>query len=58
MADKGKRGDDGNTKIWISWEKEKAFRWNKKHFKGYYLLIKKNSWHKLEWLYEPVIRKV
>ena len=32
MADKGKRGDDRNAKIWISWEKEKAFRWNKKHF--------------------------
>ena len=35
MADKGKRADDGNTKIWISWEKEKAFRWNKKHFSSF-----------------------
>ena len=27
-----KRGEDGNTKIWISGEQKKLFRWNKKHF--------------------------
>ena len=25
-----KRGEDGNTKIWISWEQKEFFRWNKK----------------------------
>ena len=28
----GKRGEDGNTKILISLEWKKLFRWNKKHF--------------------------
>ena len=27
-----KRGEDGNTKIWISRERKKLFRWSKKHF--------------------------
>ena len=27
-----KRGEDGNTKIWISQERIELFRWNKKHF--------------------------
>ena len=27
-----KRGEDGNTKIWISRERQGLFRWNKKHF--------------------------
>ena len=27
-----KRGEDGNTKIWISWEQKELFRWKKKHF--------------------------
>ena len=27
-----KRGEDGNTEIWISWERKEIFRWNKKHF--------------------------
>ena len=27
-----KRGEDGNTKIWISREGKELFRWNKKHF--------------------------
>ena len=27
-----KRGKDRNTKIWISRERKKLFRWNKKHF--------------------------
>ena len=32
MADKEKRGDEGNTKTSISWEqKKKALRRNKKH---------------------------
>ena len=32
MADTEKRGEDGKTKIWISWERKELFRWNKKHF--------------------------
>ena len=32
MTDKGKRGDDGNTKIWISRERKELFGWNKKTF--------------------------
>ena len=32
MADKEKRGEDENTKIWISREQKEFFRWNKKHF--------------------------
>ena len=27
-----KRGEDGNTKIWISQERKELFGWNKKHF--------------------------
>ena len=27
-----KRGGDGNTKIWVSWEQREVFKWNKKHF--------------------------
>ena len=27
-----KRGEDENTKTWISWEQKEPFRWNKKHF--------------------------
>ena len=38
-----KRGEEGNTKIWISWERKELFGWNKKHFsyflKGYHLMI-------------------
>ena len=32
MADRGKGGEDRNTKIWISWEQKGLFRWNKKTF--------------------------
>ena len=32
MADREKRGEDRNTKIWISPEQKELFRWNKKHF--------------------------
>ena len=32
MADRGKRGEDGNTKIWISRKQKELFQWNKKHF--------------------------
>ena len=32
MADREKRGEDENTKIWISREQKEFFRWNKKHF--------------------------
>ena len=28
----GKRANKLNTKLWISWEEKKLFRWNKKHF--------------------------
>ena len=31
MADKEKRGEDKNTKIWISREQKELFWWNKKH---------------------------
>ena len=49
-----KREEDGNTKIWISWEWKELFRWNKKHLsqflKSYHLVINKyllkNSRHK------------
>ena len=27
-----KRGEDENTKTWISRERKELFRWNKKHF--------------------------
>ena len=27
----GKKGEDKNTKIWISWERKEFFRWNKKN---------------------------
>ena len=46
MADRGKRGEDKNTKIWISRERKELFRWNKKHLskflKGYDLVKNKN----------------
>ena len=50
-----KRGEDGNTKIWISWARKELFRWNKKQFsqsmKGYHLAnnknLIKNSGHQL-----------
>ena len=32
MVDREKRGEDENTKIWISWERKKFFRWNKIFF--------------------------
>ena len=32
MADREKKGEDENTKIWISRERKELFRWNKKHF--------------------------
>ena len=32
MADRGKREEDKNTKIWISLEWKKLFRWKKKTF--------------------------
>ena len=32
MADREKRGEDENTKIWISRERKELFRWNKKTF--------------------------
>ena len=32
MADRGKRGEDKNTKIWISLEWKKLFRWKKNIF--------------------------
>ena len=32
MADRDKKREDGNTKIWISRERKELFRWNKKHF--------------------------
>ena len=32
MADMEKRGEDGNTKIWISQERKELYRWNKKIF--------------------------
>ena len=45
MADTEKRGEDENTKTWISREQTELFRWNKKHFsyflKGYHLMINK-----------------
>ena len=31
MADKDKRGEDENRKIWISQERKELFGWNKKH---------------------------
>ena len=50
------RGEDKNTKNWISQERKELFRWNKKHFsyflKGSHLvknkdLIKNGGGHKL-----------
>ena len=29
MADREKKGEDENTKIWISWERKELFWWNK-----------------------------
>ena len=31
-VDKEKRGEDRNTKIWISWGRKELFWWNKKAF--------------------------
>ena len=46
MADREKRGEDGNSETWISQEQKELFRWNKKHFsqflKGYNLVRNKN----------------
>ena len=28
----GKRGEDRNTKTWISWERKGLYRWNKNFF--------------------------
>ena len=50
-----KRGENKNTKTWISQEWKELFRWNKKSFscflKGYHLVgnknLIKNSGHKL-----------
>ena len=55
MTDREKRGEDENTKTWISRELKEFFRWNKKHFslflKGDHLVknknLMKNSGHKL-----------
>ena len=30
MADREKRGEDGNSETWISQEQKELFRWNKK----------------------------
>ena len=44
MADMEKRWEDGNTKIWISWEWKELFRWNIKVFAiifmGYHSVLK------------------
>ena len=32
MADREKKSEDGNTKIWVSLEQEQLYKWNKKHF--------------------------
>ena len=32
MTDRKKRGEDKNTKNWISWQTKEFFRWNKKQF--------------------------
>ena len=32
MADGGQRGEDGNAKIWISWDQKELFTWKKKTF--------------------------
>ena len=32
MADRAKRGEDKNTKIWKSPEQKELFRWNEKNF--------------------------
>ena len=32
MANREKKGEDENTKIWISQEWKELYRWNKKHF--------------------------
>ena len=38
-----KRGEDENTKTWISRERKELFRWNNSYFlKGYHLVINKN----------------
>ena len=56
MATGRKREEDGNTKVWISWELKELFRWNKKAsfivLVGLYHFVKnknllKNNGHKL-----------
>ena len=46
MANRGKKGEEENTKIWISREWKELFRWNEKHFSrfltGYDLVKNKN----------------
>ena len=46
MTDKEKKGEDENTKTWISRERKELFRWNKKYvsqfLKGYHLVENKN----------------
>ena len=32
MADTEKKGEGGKTKVWISQEQKKLFKWNKKQF--------------------------
>ena len=32
MTDKEEKGQDGNTRVWISWKWKELFRWNKKYF--------------------------
>ena len=47
MADREKKRENGNTKMWISRERKELFRWNKKHFskflKDYHLMKKKKK---------------
>ena len=51
MADSEKRGEDENTKNWISWQRKKIFGWNKKFLNGCQLVkngnLIKNSRNKL-----------
>ena len=39
MADRGKKGGDENTKIWISIERKELFGWNKKNFQWFWRAI-------------------
>ena len=60
-----KRGEDGNTKIWISREGKELFRLNKKHssLKGYHLVKKwkfdknsEQSFNPVAWLAPVYLR--